>query len=146
SFKIFPADWTDCLLCRLSGSVPDCDLQPHGTITQFHFVNLKKNWTEAQRYCREKFIDLANIQSQASNTEARQVATGYQYVWIGLYNGAWKWSQEGTKVESFVLYQAAGNWGSKGCAALRVDGRWKDEGCETQRRFICYSKSVCIIC
>nr|XP_008302481.1 PREDICTED: uncharacterized protein LOC103374212 [Stegastes partitus] len=95
---------------------------------QFHFVNLKKNWTEAQRYCREKFIDLANIQSQASNTEARQVATGYQYVWIGLYNGAWKWSQEGTKVESFVLYQAAGNWGSKGCAALRVDGRWKDEG------------------
>uniref|UniRef100_A0A3B1IWN3 C-type lectin domain-containing protein n=1 Tax=Astyanax mexicanus TaxID=7994 RepID=A0A3B1IWN3_ASTMX len=76
---------------------------------KFHVVNNKKNWTEAQKYCREKFTDLATIQNQEEvdrwvKTVARNAST--DNVWVGLRHtcaqGFWFWVSGST-----ICYQ---NW------------------------------------
>ncbi|KAL7880773.1 hypothetical protein SRHO_G00030270 [Serrasalmus rhombeus] len=52
---------------------------------QFHVVNEKKTWTDAQNYCKEKYTDLATIESQEEMNALLAVLnrkTGY--FWIGL--------------------------------------------------------------
>ncbi|XP_037390034.1 snaclec A9-like [Pygocentrus nattereri] len=52
---------------------------------QFYVVNQDKTWTDAQKYCRHKFTDLATIQSQKEMNALLAVhnrKTGY--FWIGL--------------------------------------------------------------
>uniref|UniRef100_A0AAQ6A9K5 C-type lectin domain-containing protein n=1 Tax=Amphiprion ocellaris TaxID=80972 RepID=A0AAQ6A9K5_AMPOC len=112
-------------------------LQPQGTITRFHHISLMKTWAEAQSYCREKFIDLATIPSQAANTEAQKEAVGHGHIWIGLYNASWRWSQEGKEVKTWVLGKANDNVGSRRCAALNVYGKWMAKDCEILDRFVC---------
>ncbi|XP_051813119.1 secretory phospholipase A2 receptor-like isoform X4 [Acanthochromis polyacanthus] len=124
------------VLLLLSGSVLVCNLQPQGAITRFHHVSLMKTWTEAQSYCREKFIDLATIPSQAANTVAQKVA-GHGHVWIGLYNGSWRWSQEGKPVENWFLSNVKHNVGSRRCAVLDTYGKWMARDCDVPDRFVC---------
>ncbi|XP_051813122.1 early activation antigen CD69-like [Acanthochromis polyacanthus] len=130
------------VLLLLSGSVLVCNLQPQGAITRFHHVSLMKTWTEAQSYCREKFIDLATIPSQAANTEAQKVA-GHGHVWIGLYNGSWRWSQEGKPVENWFLRKTNSIMGSRKCAVLNMFGNWMAKDCDSQCRFVCSSEYDC---
>uniref|UniRef100_A0AAY5EIY8 C-type lectin domain-containing protein n=1 Tax=Electrophorus electricus TaxID=8005 RepID=A0AAY5EIY8_ELEEL len=43
-----------------------------------------KNWTEAQRYCREHHTDLASIKNQDENSRIASLV-GQNFVWIGLH-------------------------------------------------------------
>ncbi|XP_057215739.1 C-type mannose receptor 2 [Triplophysa rosa] len=113
----------------------------------------RRSWTEAQRYCRQYYTDLANVRNQTENQKILE-STGGQ-VWIGLYrNRIWSNGQN-TKYLNWRPetpyshpqpdngYSVYGEWGNQHCTAvsLRHSGRWTDENCLSNRPFICYSRN-----
>uniref|UniRef100_A0A3B3VUY8 C-type lectin domain-containing protein n=1 Tax=Poecilia latipinna TaxID=48699 RepID=A0A3B3VUY8_9TELE len=118
------------------------DLQSDQTIRQFRHVSLAKNWSDAQTYCREKFSDLAAILNAANGTEARQAA-GTSRVWIGLFNGTWKWSQDenqlspGSSSSMFTVWSFNEPQDRK-CTLLSKTGFWFAKDCGDLNEFLCY--------
>lgn len=131
----------DCPLCCLSGCLLVCGLPDLVVRREFHYVGLKRTWAEAQRYCREKFSDLATIQSSGNLTEAR-TAAGSANIWIGLFNGTWKWSQAEEQDDSPSTWFT--NWNifeptSEKCVTLGKDGKWSSKDCQGLYYSVCYN-------
>ena len=51
---------------------------------RFIFVEKAMSWSDAQRYCRKHFIDLATVRNEEENQEIQSL-TKNRSVWIGLY-------------------------------------------------------------
>uniref|UniRef100_A0A3Q3G0B3 C-type lectin domain-containing protein n=1 Tax=Labrus bergylta TaxID=56723 RepID=A0A3Q3G0B3_9LABR len=51
---------------------------------EFHYIDVKMNWTDAKQYCREKYTDLATIENLGT-------VKGPYRVWIGMYREPWRW-------------------------------------------------------
>lgn len=109
---------------------------------EFVYVPLAMSWTNAQKYCREKFTDLATVRSDAEN-QAMHAMVLSPYLWFGLHidpNSYWSdWSNS-----SFRHWEGASlPVGSMsvvcGVAALQNSGKWKFLQCETRLPFVCYS-------
>uniref|UniRef100_A0A672GP71 Uncharacterized protein n=1 Tax=Salarias fasciatus TaxID=181472 RepID=A0A672GP71_SALFA len=108
----------------------------NGTAT-FVRIETLRNWTEAQRFCRENYVDLASIRNQTENEMVRSIADG-NFVWIGLHRQK-IWSDG-----SDSLYR---NWdrnqpdsGEEQCVATSFEsGLWSDESCSIQLPFVCYT-------
>ncbi|XP_047439836.1 lithostathine-like [Mugil cephalus] len=124
---------------------------------QYYFVNEQLNWTEAQRFCRNNFTDLATIENIAdvnavTNTGKQSDYTGK--AWIGLYDdlvNSWRWSLNDSSFygEGETMYR---NWysnqpnnlgGQQYCVALIAPspylGTWFDIECSVQWSFVCYN-------
>ncbi|XP_043077469.1 C-type mannose receptor 2-like isoform X2 [Puntigrus tetrazona] len=122
-------------------------------IQQYIRINNLTNWSEARRYCRDHYTDLANVRNQTENQRILEIAVGG--VWIGLYrNRIWSNGQN-TKYEDWRpaipysqqqpdngIYEYA-QWFSQHCTAVSFShlGRWTDENCLSSMPFICYSRS-----
>uniref|UniRef100_A0A8C1MU92 C-type lectin domain-containing protein n=1 Tax=Cyprinus carpio TaxID=7962 RepID=A0A8C1MU92_CYPCA len=70
---------------------------------QYHLVFESKTWTEAQRYCRQNYIDLATIENIEEMKRLIKTVrrTFYGSAWIGLYDdlNSWRWSLDNTALE-----------------------------------------------
>ncbi|KAI4895025.1 hypothetical protein NFI96_014382, partial [Prochilodus magdalenae] len=116
---------------------------------QYHFVNESKSWTEAQRYCRENYTDLATIDNMDEmNRLINTVNSSYSgLAWIGLYKDlyGWRWSlddhsyyKEEERDFRGWRHQPDNYYGEELCVYMQSDGRWYDENCQSGFTFICY--------
>ncbi|XP_077088897.1 macrophage mannose receptor 1-like [Siphateles boraxobius] len=116
---------------------------------QYHFVNESKTWTEAQRYCRENYTDLATIDNmEEMNSLINTVNGSYNgSAWIGLYDdvNSWRWSlennnfyQEGERDFRNWYHEPNNNVGNELCVYMDHNGNWYDSSCENYYTFVCY--------
>ncbi|XP_049322355.1 C-type mannose receptor 2-like [Astyanax mexicanus] len=118
--------------------------------SQYHFINNSKTWTEAQRFCRENYTDLATIENMEEMNSLMNTVNG-SYVglaWIGLYDdlNSWRWSydnesfyKDGEKDFRGWFQQPDNHNGNELCVSMSPAGEWFDIPCSDRERFVCYN-------
>ncbi|KAL6491166.1 hypothetical protein MHYP_G00015110 [Metynnis hypsauchen] len=138
---------------------------------QFYIVTEKKTWADAQKHCREKFIDLATIESQEEMKAVEAVLKGKMGgFWMGLrqkenvnntcfqgaaagpvmtsgVNRCWMWSDGSIFSYSNWKTGEPNNDGTDNCGELRLDNsyRWNDGACSYTTPFVCYKNLPLIL-
>ncbi|XP_034384399.1 macrophage mannose receptor 1-like [Cyclopterus lumpus] len=117
------------------------------------------NWTDAQQYCREKYSDLATLDSI---DDVRRLPDVIGLTWIGLRDdpqswkysmgndtNSWRWSATGgtgrtsrTGYQNWKASQPSGSTESQLCIWMSSGGTWSDAGCETALYFLCYTQTT----
>ncbi|XP_036452767.1 C-type mannose receptor 2-like isoform X2 [Colossoma macropomum] len=137
---------------------------------QFHVVNVNKNWTDAQKYCKEKFTDLVTIESQEEMDALTALLNGKTgHFWIGLrqkenadntrlqgaaagpptggVNRCWIWSDGSNFSYSNWNSNEPNNPGTDNCGELwsNKSYRWNDASCSHTNPSVCYKKIPLIL-
>ncbi|KAL7851010.1 hypothetical protein AOLI_G00213660 [Acnodon oligacanthus] len=109
----------------------------------YHFVNDPKTWKNAQTYCRNRFTDLASIDSVKDMNRLMKLIVDVGYsgsLWIGLTQAAqprWGWSRGDELLSNFSNW-GAGRPNGAGKCAVTVNGVWRDYNCTVALYFVCY--------
>ncbi|XP_071385649.1 macrophage mannose receptor 1-like [Centroberyx affinis] len=116
---------------------------------QYHLVEEKKTWNEAQSYCREKFTDLATIDDMDDMKRLIDSAgRGYRgKVWIGLQDklDSWRWSlsnksiyeEEEAVFTNWKIGEPNNGGGKQFCVGV-LNGTLSDLICDFNLPFVCY--------
>ncbi|XP_062234765.1 macrophage mannose receptor 1-like [Platichthys flesus] len=117
-----------------NGSLEDSEFVPVTTV---------KNWTEAQRYCREHFTDLATVRSYTDRDKIKKLSALLNCAWIGLYRDHQIYWSDGSNYSFSSWYQRRHPLGSMkvqcGVADLENEGKWRLFSCEEPKPFVCYN-------
>ncbi|XP_039897022.1 C-type mannose receptor 2-like isoform X2 [Simochromis diagramma] len=119
---------------------------------EYHFIEENKSWSEAQKYCREKYTDLAKVFDMTDMNRLRNSAQNQGEAWIGLNNNTggnrtWHWSLPGVEYihndSSWNLdgrtspdKEPPGNCGRK--RYDKGDKKLVEVSCNITMHFICY--------
>uniref|UniRef100_A0A3B3VLG1 C-type lectin domain-containing protein n=1 Tax=Poecilia latipinna TaxID=48699 RepID=A0A3B3VLG1_9TELE len=120
--------------------------------------SISVNWTEAQKFCRQNYVDLArrNYTDMATieNSADVEAVKNLNYTgkaWIGLYDelvNSWKWSLSnssfyGEGASTFRNWDSAeptNIGGIENCVVLYSStGKWHDYPCSSTFHFVCYN-------
>ncbi|XP_035005130.2 putative C-type lectin domain family 20 member A [Hippoglossus stenolepis] len=111
--------------------------------SDFVLVDTLKNWTEAQRHCREHYTDLATVRNDADRDKIQNSITHVEWAWIGLYRDPQIYWSDGSNYSFSSWYQGEHPLGSMkvvcGVADLKKGGKWRLFPCEDRKPFVCYS-------
>ncbi|XP_063732074.1 C-type mannose receptor 2-like [Eleginops maclovinus] len=124
-------------------------------IRRYTFVYTPKNMTEAQKYCREKYTDLATVDSEkivkilndAADLD-RMVYPGYHHrAWIGLYDDvdSWRWSLSNssfyhtgeTGYRQWKIGSPNNCLSREHCTQMNGSGDWDDIDCGESVKAVC---------
>ncbi|KAL6463180.1 hypothetical protein MHYP_G00275710 [Metynnis hypsauchen] len=100
----------------------------------------KMSWREAQRFCRERYTDLASVRNDSENSNSNFFISAH--TWIGLFRDSWTWSdQSNSSFRHWTSDQPDNLNGSENCTAVRMNGadfgQWEDLDCGRQIPFVC---------
>ncbi|XP_073725597.1 C-type mannose receptor 2-like [Misgurnus anguillicaudatus] len=116
---------------------------------RYHYINMNKTWTEAQRYCREKYTDLATVNNINDMNDMNQLiksidysllnTTHDVYLWIGLKNtGVYKWKWSLGDPVNYTNWSNGDSNGSGHCVYIK-GGSCYHQDCKVNTSFICYN-------
>ncbi|XP_073723481.1 macrophage mannose receptor 1-like [Misgurnus anguillicaudatus] len=102
SWKLLPYSTTINFMCYDKGNLP----------VLFILIPLKKNWTEAQLYCRKNHNDLVSIRNERENDIVKNMVKESEFpVWIGLLYDNIEWFDGGQSAyRNYPLGPGYGNW------------------------------------
>lgn len=110
---------------------------------KYHLVQQGKNWSDAQTYCRDNYIDLATVEGNDDMIKLQNEAQKQQFsssAWIGLYNdpNSWRWSMDNQPLGSFTAWcSGEPDRLMEDCVALN-QWCWFDASCTTPFPFVCF--------
>ncbi|XP_014063622.1 secretory phospholipase A2 receptor isoform X2 [Salmo salar] len=122
-------------------SLRNCSGKVTYSAKKYSLVPEKKNWTEAQEYCRQHYTNLAIIRTE-EDWKAIQSSLGNFSgdVWIGLHRSGptekWKWSDG----EDFMFFNWEKSFGvhteGHNCV-FSLSSHWQPVDCAAQRQYMC---------
>ncbi|KAA0719907.1 C-type lectin domain family 10 member A MMGL [Triplophysa tibetana] len=123
------------------------------TSQRYIWVNQSRSWSEAQRYCRQFYTDLAIVRNETEHQQILNVTDSNGHIgWIGLYRNR-LWSDQSNSSFTYWLpgtqyvspqpdngANVSGLRGAQHCTAVSLKslGQWTDENCFERLPFFCY--------
>ncbi|XP_056599220.1 putative C-type lectin domain family 20 member A [Triplophysa dalaica] len=112
----------------------------------YHYINQNMTWSAAQSYCRERFTDLATVDSMNDvNRMINAVNDGYSgSVWIGLKRGTqgrWGWSNGDGPLTQYSAW-FPGQPSGDGACVICMCYYWYDRPCAVLHQFMCYDETL----
>uniref|UniRef100_A0AAX7U726 C-type lectin domain-containing protein n=1 Tax=Astatotilapia calliptera TaxID=8154 RepID=A0AAX7U726_ASTCA len=112
---------------------------------EYHFIAENKSWYEAQRYCREKYTDLAKVFDMTDMSRLRNSTQNQGEAWIGLNNTGgnrtWHWSLPGVEyIHNDSSWNLNGRTEPGPGNCVRKRDKLVDVSCDRTMWFICYDE------
>ncbi|XP_024119896.1 C-type mannose receptor 2 [Oryzias melastigma] len=115
------------------------------------YVKDKKNWTDAQNFCRNRHTDLISGAEQMKKLNVVETellfpsVSNNDLIFIGLFRDAWQWSDGSRSSFRFWNLNYDDEKSVNSCVMLNEKGRWNSENCEETHAFVCHDDHVILI-